>query len=92
MTGKVAELLAVEKDVVNAGVKFLKYSKGFLLVTKYKIAGNIKNPCMKRASITVQAYFPIFANSARNRSPPPAAPSFEAISANTPIGAKYMIK
>ena len=56
------------------------------------MAGNVINACISNPEMTVAANFPIFSISARNKSPPPAAPNLEEINANTPKGAKYMTR
>jgi Na+/H+-dicarboxylate symporter len=90
--GTVIAALSVHGFVVLPAILYMTTGRNPVSYFKNVMAGNTTNPCTKSAAMTVPTYFPIFANSAKNKSPPPAAPSLDAINAKTPIGAKNISK
>ena len=92
VTGSVAELDAVENAVANACPIPSAYSRGERRAMRNRIRGSVTTAWKPRPVMTVSEYMPIFITSARNSSPPPALPSRAAMSANTPTGARYMMR
>ena len=91
VSGSVALEDAVENAVINAVPMCLRYSA---TERRASITNSTHNTaaCASRPEITASAYLASPASWAKKASPPPDAPSLEAISANTPIGAKIIIQ